>query len=38
LKANSVYIKDKDYLLKDGEVLIVDEHTGRAMQGRRYSQ
>ena len=37
LKANYVMKKDKDYMVKDGEILIVDEFTGRAMEGRRYS-
>ncbi|UMX92100.1 hypothetical protein MJ581_00550 [Escherichia coli] len=29
--------RDVDYIVKDGEVIIVDEHTGRTMQGRRWS-
>ncbi len=37
LKANSVYVKDKDYILNNNEVMIVDEHTGRVLSGRRYS-
>ncbi len=37
LRAASVYIKDKDYIVVDDEVMIVDEHTGRALSGRRYS-
>ncbi|MBD3270704.1 preprotein translocase subunit SecA [Candidatus Peregrinibacteria bacterium] len=37
LKANTVFHKDKDYVVKDGEVVIVDEFTGRMMEGRRYS-
>lgn len=37
LKANYMMKKDKDYMLKDNEVMIVDEFTGRAMEGRRYS-
>lgn len=37
LKANGTMHRDKDYIVKDGEVLIVDEHTGRIMYGRRYS-
>jgi preprotein translocase subunit SecA len=37
LKANAVFVKDKDYVVKDGEILIVDEFTGRLMPGRRYS-
>ena len=38
LKAQAVYHKDKEYIVRDGEILIVDEHTGRAMQGRRFSE
>ncbi len=38
LRAQAVYHKDKDYIIKDGEVLIVDQNTGRAMQGRRFSE
>lgn len=37
LRANYLMQRDKDYVVKDGEVLIVDEFTGRTMQGRRYS-
>jgi len=37
LKANFIMRKDKDYMEKDGEVIIVDEFTGRLMEGRRYS-
>jgi len=37
LKANCTMKRDKDYMVKDGEVLIVDEFTGRLMEGRRYS-
>lgn len=37
LKANFLFKVDKDYMLKDGEVVIVDEFTGRLMEGRRYS-
>lgn len=37
LKANSLMKKDVDYVVKDGEILIVDEFTGRLMFGRRYS-
>ena len=37
LKANGVMKKDIDYIVKDGEVLIVDEFTGRIMYGRRYN-
>jgi preprotein translocase subunit SecA len=37
LKANYIMRKDKDYMVKEGEVIIVDEFTGRLMEGRRYS-
>jgi len=37
LKAHTVYKKDIDYMVKDGEVIIVDSFTGRLMPGRRYS-
>jgi len=37
LKANSLFKIDVDYVIKDGEVVIVDEFTGRLMPGRRYS-
>ncbi len=37
LKANGVMKRDIDYIVKDGEVLIVDEFTGRIMYGRRYN-
>ena len=37
LKAHTLFKKDVDYLVKEGEVLIVDEFTGRVMPGRRYS-
>lgn len=38
LKAESVYLKDKDYIVQGEEIMIVDEHTGRALSGRRYSE
>jgi len=38
LKAHALFKKDVDYLVKDGQVLIVDEFTGRLMPGRRYSE
>jgi preprotein translocase subunit SecA len=38
LKARVLFRKDKDYVIKDGEVIIVDEFTGRLMPGRRYSE
>jgi preprotein translocase subunit SecA len=37
LKAKALFLRDRDYLVKDGEVIIVDEFTGRTMQGRRWS-
>ncbi len=37
LRANGIMKRDKDYVVKDGEVIIVDEFTGRMMFGRRYS-
>ena len=37
LKAKELYQKDTDYVIKDGEVVIVDEFTGRLMEGRRWS-
>ncbi len=38
LKAHTLYRKDRDYVVKDGQVIIVDEFTGRLMLGRRYSE
>ena len=38
LKAHALFKLDKDYIIRDGEVLIVDEFTGRILQGRRYSE
>ncbi|KKR17173.1 MAG: Protein translocase subunit SecA [Candidatus Daviesbacteria bacterium GW2011_GWC2_40_12] len=38
LKAKTLFQKDKDYVVKNGEVIIVDEFTGRLMLGRRYSE
>ncbi len=37
LRAHTVYVKDKDYIVKDGKAIIVDEFTGRLMPDRRYS-
>lgn len=37
LRANFIMLRDKDYVVSDGEVLIVDQFTGRIMEGRRYS-
>ena len=38
IKAHIIFKRDKDYIVKDGEVVIVDEFTGRQMPGRRYSE
>jgi preprotein translocase subunit SecA len=38
LKAQAVYNKDKEYLVREGQVMIVDDHTGRVMPWRRFSQ
>lgn len=38
LKARTLYLRDRDYIIRDGEVIIVDEFTGRLMPGRRYSE
>ena len=38
LKARVLFKSDKDYVVKDGEIIIVDEFTGRLMPGRRYSE
>ena len=37
LKAHNLFVKDKDYVVKDGSVVIIDEFTGRMMPGRRWS-
>src|SRR5687767_13213409 len=37
LKAHGLFLRDRDYIVKSGEVIIIDEFTGRMMQGRRYS-
>src|SRR6267378_1565694 len=37
LKAKALFLRDRDFLVKDGEVIIVDEFTGRTMPGRRWS-
>lgn len=37
LKAQTLFQKDKDYIVKDDQIIIVDDHTGRLMYGRRYS-
>jgi preprotein translocase subunit SecA len=38
LKAKELFKRDKDYVILEGEVLIVDEHTGRILHGRRYNE
>jgi preprotein translocase subunit SecA len=38
LKAHKLFLKDRDYIVKDDQVIIIDEFTGRMMQGRRYSE
>ena len=38
IKAKELFKRDKDYVILNGEVLIVDEHTGRMLQGRRYNE
>ncbi len=38
LKAHMLFLKDRDYIVKDGKVIIIDEFTGRMMEGRRYSE
>jgi preprotein translocase subunit SecA len=38
LRAHTLFQRDKDYIVRDNEVVIIDEFTGRMMQGRRYSE
>jgi preprotein translocase subunit SecA len=38
IKAKELFKRDKDYIVRNGEVLIVDEHTGRVLPGRRYNE
>ncbi|GHD00875.1 preprotein translocase subunit SecA [Zhihengliuella salsuginis] len=38
IKARELFTKDKDYVVMNGEILIVDEHTGRTLAGRRYNE
>ncbi|WP_094729887.1 preprotein translocase subunit SecA [Bifidobacterium hapali] len=38
IKAKELFLKDRDYVVTHGEVLIVDEHTGRILPGRRYNE
>ncbi len=37
MRANAIYQRDVDYIVRDGEIIIVDEFTGRTLQGRRWS-
>jgi preprotein translocase subunit SecA len=38
LKAHKLFSKDKDYIVKNGQIILIDEFTGRMMEGRRYSE
>ncbi|MDV8000876.1 preprotein translocase subunit SecA [Rhodococcus sp. IEGM 1408] len=38
IKAKELFVKDKDYIVRDGNVIIVDEFTGRVLEGRRYNE
>jgi preprotein translocase subunit SecA len=38
LRANKLYLRDKDYIIKSGEIMLIDEFTGRMMTGRRLSE
>jgi len=38
IRAKELYRRDRDYIVRDGEVLIVDDFTGRVLEGRRYSE
>ncbi|MCI1636020.1 preprotein translocase subunit SecA [Bifidobacterium sp.] len=38
IKAKELFLRDRDYVVQSGEVLIVDEHTGRILSGRRYNE
>src|SRR5699024_10849370 len=38
IRAKELYFRDKDYVVMNGEVLIVDQHTGRILPGRRYNE
>src|SRR5699024_12344938 len=38
IKAKELFKRDKDYVVMDGEIMIVDEHTGRMLAGRRYNE
>src|SRR5690606_13894300 len=37
LRAHKLFLRDRDYIVKNGQVIIIDEFTGRMMEGRRYS-
>ena len=38
LRAHKLFSRDTEYIVKDGKVIIIDEFTGRPMEGRRYSE
>ena len=38
LKAYTIYEKDKEYVVKEGKIIIIDQNTGREMPGRRWSE
>lgn len=38
LRAHALYLRDVDYIVQDGKIIIIDEHTGRALPGRRWSE
>ena len=38
LRAHTLYVKDRDYIVKDGQLMLIDEFTGRMMEGRRLSE
>ncbi len=38
LKAHTLFLRDRDYIVKNGQIVIIDEFTGRMMEGRRYSE
>ena len=38
LRAHKLYLRDRDYIVKDDKIIIIDEFTGRMMEGRRYSE
>src|SRR5205814_4362614 len=38
VRSQALYLRDRDYVVRDGEIIIVDEFTGRLMPGRRWSE